>query len=173
MLVYPFDDCAAFHSEDYFSLTICWVRMPIWNLISCVSLSLLYLITWPVSTIPAECGLWPPEASLSFWVAGSTVPSPEYQEWHLPGCALLLSWGRSLCWTCMAQEGEGQRVQTSRMPLPQPVTLLVDPESPLVLSSIVSQLGVHGSARPLHKFSLLSVLAIILYFFLHYELICL
>ena len=85
------------------------------------------VITWLVSRIPgsdvASSGM---EASLFFWVAVNSVPSPDYQEGHLPGCASLLSRDTNLSWSCMAQR-EGPRVRPSWMPLPQPVILLVDP----------------------------------------------
>ena len=84
------------------------------------------VITWLVSRIPgSDVASSVMEASLFFWVTVNSVPSPDYQEGHLPGCAPLLSRDTNLSWSCMAQEGP--RVRPSWMPLPQPVILLVDP----------------------------------------------
>jgi hypothetical protein len=81
----------------------------------------LYLTTWPVSRILSRAvvfSLHGSRTSPSSWVVVGHVPSSEYQDWHLPACSLLLYWGRSLNWTCVAPEGEEKRAQNSSMPLP-------------------------------------------------------
>ena len=94
---------------------------------------MLYVITWLVSRIPgSDVASSVMEASPFFWVAVNSVPSPDYQEGHLPGCASLLSRDTNLSWSCTAQ-GEDPRGRPSWMPLRQPVILLVDPGSSLFI----------------------------------------
>lgn len=161
MLVYPCDACGDFHLEDYFSLNVCWVRELIWNLNSCVSLSVLSLIPWPVSEIPGEDVAWGflGDGGFPFLLGGGKChPSPKYERWQRPSCALLLTRGRSLYWTCLAQGGGGQR---SKAPDASTSTSrpLVDSWSCLALFSVVSQCRPHRHPALLFC-SLMSVLVI-------------
>ena len=126
---------------------------------------MLYVITWLGSRIPgSNVAASVMEASPFFWVAVNSVPSPDHQEGHLPGCAWLLSRDTNLSGSCMAQGEDplGSCVSQSSW------WLTLDP----LFSSIFSQLEAQAEILS-HSSSVLSFVCCGHYFFLQYKLLCL